>query len=142
MGDRLKTRVFISYAHQDLIWLHRLHVHLKPLMRSSQVDFWDDTRIQPGMDWRRAVASALSSASVAVLLISPHFLASDSIVENQLTPLLQAAESSGTTILSLIFSLLGEIRADVFMPPHAAVPGDPGPGSGLRPGVREWGLQS
>lgn len=101
-GNGLKTRVFISYSHQDLVWLQRLHVHLKPLMRTSQVDFWDDTRVQPGMDWKRAVENALSSASVAVLLVSPHYLASDSIVENQLTPLLEGAEASGTTILSVI----------------------------------------
>jgi len=79
-----RARVFISYSHHDVKWLERLRVHLKPLIRKQVVDLWDDTRISPGMDWRREIDTALSAASVAVLLISADFLASDFIVDNEL----------------------------------------------------------
>ena len=48
MADR---RMFISYSHADRKWLERLQVHLRPLIRDSIADIWDDTRIQAGDAW-------------------------------------------------------------------------------------------
>ena len=74
MADR---SVFISYSHADRKWLERLQVHLRPLIRDSIADIWDDTRIKPGDSWQLEIRKALESASVAVLLISADFLASE-----------------------------------------------------------------
>lgn len=99
-----RNQVFISYSHADTTWLKRLQVHLRPLERAGQLELWDDTRIQPGMQWQKEITKALARTKVAVLLISADFLASDFIAKNELPPLLAVAEAEGTLILPVIVS--------------------------------------
>lgn len=97
-----RTKLFISYSHQDQVWLDRLKRHLEPLNREGLIDSWDDTRIRPGDDWRQEIQAALDAAKVAVLLISADFFASKFIANNELPPLLAAAEGKGVKILSVL----------------------------------------
>lgn len=72
-----RTRVFVSYGHEDTDWLNRFQQHIAVLERLDVVDLWAaDTRISGGADWERKIDTALTNAKVAVLLISPAFLAS------------------------------------------------------------------
>jgi hypothetical protein len=99
-----RTKVFISYSHADKEWLERLKRHLKPLVRESNLDLWDDTHIRPGDDWKQEIRTALDTAQVAVLLISADFFASNFIDENELPPLLDAARAKGVRILPVVLS--------------------------------------
>jgi hypothetical protein len=101
--NRLKREcLFISYSHHDAPALARLQVHLKPFERAGRIKRWDDTRIVAGQHWAREIREALSSARVAVLLISADFLASDFIVKYELPELLAAARSKDVVLLPVL----------------------------------------
>lgn len=98
--------VFISYSHKDKEWLEELQLQLKPRLRLEDSDFsvWDDTQIQAGDKWGEEIENALGAASVGVLLVSKHFLGSDFIYNNELPPLMAAAEKQNMKILWILVS--------------------------------------
>lgn len=95
-------KVFVSYSHKDKEFLERMLVHLKPLEAAGLIDPWVDTRLRAGDRWKKQIETALQSASVAILLVSADFLASDFIVKNELPPMLSKAERDGTRIIPII----------------------------------------
>lgn len=101
-ADKRHKTVFVSYSHKDTIYLERLKVHLKPLERKSLIQLWSDTLILSGEKWKEKIQKALDNSAIAVLMISADFLSSDFIVNDELQPLLKAAEQKGTIIIPVI----------------------------------------
>ncbi len=100
LGGATGSHVFISYSHADRRWLDRLLRQLHPLVREGHIQVFADTGIRTGADWQNEIQAALDAASIAVLLISPDFLASDFIMDRELPGLLAGAASRGTTVMS------------------------------------------
>lgn len=106
-----RTQLFISYSHDDRNWFERLQVHLRPLVRDSTVDVWDDTKISPGSDWHDEIQRAVSRARIIVLLVSADFMASDYVAKYEMPGLLTAARSDGALILPVIVSASRYLRS-------------------------------
>ncbi|MEI7730999.1 MAG: toll/interleukin-1 receptor domain-containing protein [Verrucomicrobiota bacterium] len=94
-----RDHVFISYSHKDTKFLDQLLIHLKPLERAGKLTKWSDKQIASGSDWFAEIQESIAYTKVAVLLVSPNFLASDFIHEHEFGPLLLQAEKGGVRIL-------------------------------------------
>lgn len=99
-----KHSIFISYSHKDTEWLEEVKVHIKPLERFYGIEEWDDQKLRTSDKWRDKISEALNNATIAVLLFSPYFMASDFIVNNELQPLLENAEKKGVKIMPVMVS--------------------------------------
>jgi hypothetical protein len=98
----LRVPIFLSYAHEDAIYLERLLVHLEPLRMQDQVCAWSDKNLQPGEDWHAGIKASIGNAKVYVLLVSQHFLASTFIRNSELPSLLSQKQASGKLIIPLM----------------------------------------
>jgi GTPase SAR1 family protein len=94
-----REQVFISYSQKDKRFYDELITNLAPQERAGRVTTWSDAKMQPGAQSLDEIRAALATAKVALLLVSPDFLASDFIHHHELGPLLQGAEDEGVRLL-------------------------------------------
>ena len=81
--------VFVSYSREDENWRRRFTEMLKSLVRERRLEVWSDDRMVTGYEWRQQLAEAIDRARAALLLVSPSFLASDFIMDQELPALMQ-----------------------------------------------------
>ena len=97
-----KPTIFISYSHKDVEWKNRLETHLRGLQLQDRLDFWSDEKIGIGDAWLEKIQAAMNAASVAVLLVSPDFLASEFIVREEVKRLLERREKEKLPLLPIL----------------------------------------
>jgi len=95
-----RQKVFVSYNHIDKEYLEDIKRHFKPFLK--KINFWDDSKIQPGQKWKEEIRTAIHETKVAIFLVSTDFLGSEFIASEELPPLLKAAEEEGAVILIVI----------------------------------------
>jgi hypothetical protein len=79
-----RVGVFVSYSHQDERWCREVQAALADLHNAEQIAYFDDTGLAAGEDWARKITRSIDTASIAVLLVSEHFLQSRFIIEREL----------------------------------------------------------
>jgi WD40 repeat protein len=89
VGEGTDGLVFVSYSHEDAEWLRRFLVMLQPLVRNRRLQVWADEYIEVGNEWERDIDGAIGRAALALLLVSPDFLASHFIMDIELPALIQ-----------------------------------------------------
>lgn len=80
VGDRT---LFISYCQRDVEYKEQFETFLAPLQSQGTLGIktWSDQDIQIGANWQDEIDKRIKEAEVAVFLITPHFLASDSCMK-------------------------------------------------------------
>ena len=108
-GAKKVNRIFVSYSHKDRDWVDRLRVMISPYLRTaeSELDFWDDSRLQAGHQGNTEIRSALDYAGVAVALVSSNFLSSQYVTENELPVIVNAADEGELRLLWVYISAAG-----------------------------------
>lgn len=96
-----RTKLFVSYSREDREWLKRFSQHVAVLERRGLVEVWSDARLEPGVKWENEIDVALAEAKVAVLVVSPAFLASKWIWSREM-PQIIAHAAAGMDLLPLI----------------------------------------
>jgi hypothetical protein len=97
-----RTEVFVSYAHADnkeYGYKDELQQHLKMLENICKINYWDDTKITFGENWRDEIKKSLSATKVAILMTSANFFASDFIPTEEFDVILEARAKGAATIL-------------------------------------------
>ena len=87
IDKRRVVEVFVSYAHADDEYADSFLGGFKEMVAPSKkyrFEFWQDLVILPGETWEKEIRSALGGCKLGLLLVSPAFLASPFITEEEL----------------------------------------------------------
>ncbi|MFZ1221530.1 MAG: toll/interleukin-1 receptor domain-containing protein [Chthoniobacterales bacterium] len=108
-----RSQLFISYSHSNRRWWKVLEEMLAPWRRpllekgveeDDKVMLWIDTQLRAGDDWKAEIYAAIDRTKVAVLLVSPVFLASPFIATEELPRLMTAARTAGVRLCWVLLS--------------------------------------
>jgi hypothetical protein len=100
-------RIFVSYSHKDYeetTLVRQIFTHLYGLRQwFPDLEIWIDQKmIRVGDTWSREIDEALTGADLAVLIISPEFLASPFILKTEQARLLARREQSGLPLVPIM----------------------------------------
>src|SRR5262245_10366966 len=93
---------FISYSHDDYGMFSDFRIHLKSVERALNVEFWADNRLAPGFYWNSTIEKSINEANVFVLLVSPAFIASDYIYENEIPAIKGRHQRAAALVLPVV----------------------------------------
>jgi hypothetical protein len=95
-------RIFCSYSHEDEAHLDELRTSLRGLERQGLVKWWHDREIVPGWEWEEDIDKNLRSAEVILLLVTPDFMGSDYVHENEIARAIERHKRSEAHVIPVI----------------------------------------
>lgn len=97
-----KNKILVCYSRHDSELKARLDEHLLFQERLGSIELWSEDQVTPGDDQREAFGAALDAANLAVLLLSPAFLASPGIQDLQLPAILSKHRQAELQIVPVL----------------------------------------
>lgn len=104
--------VFISYAHDDEVWLDKLGTHLSNMEKQGVISAWYDGKIGPGINWEEEIKKHLEEARLILLLISHNFLQSEYCIKTEMRKALVRQSSGSAHVIPIILSPCDWKQAD------------------------------
>lgn len=95
-------KVFISYSHKDEEFKEELLTMLAGLRRQGVIDAWQDRQIEAGDEWNKSIEDAMNECDLALLLVSPEYLASRFIQDEEQPKLLQRHQEMQLRVIPII----------------------------------------
>jgi hypothetical protein len=95
-------KLFISYSHKDEEFKNELITMLAGLQRQGIIDTWQDRQIEGGDEWYTSIQDAMNDCDLALLLVSPDYLSSRFIQEEEQPKLLQRHKEMQLRVMPII----------------------------------------
>ena len=99
------TTIFISYSHKDVTWKEELESYLRILALNDDsvaLETWSDEQLRAGDDWETKIRAIMERASLALLIVTKNFLASEFISRQELPYLEERARHDGLEIIPVL----------------------------------------
>lgn len=98
-------QLFIMYDERDKEWRNDLEEHLTMLHRNDIInEIWHEGKLQAGDVIDETIAQRIDEADIILLLVTPRFLASDKLYENQLAQALARHDKNEVCIIPVLMS--------------------------------------
>jgi hypothetical protein len=97
-----QANIFLSYSHKDKKYADELIAQIKPLQQRYELNIHSDLHIEAGEMRQQELMTTLSGADIALVLLSPDYLASDWCINHELPQLLKQAERGNTLLIPVI----------------------------------------
>src|SRR5437762_12527701 len=95
-------KVFYCYAPEDKIFVKKLDVHLSGLKRQDKLLTWHNEELSPGTEREQVILRHLETSQIILLMISPHFLASNYCCSIEMTQAIDWHEKGIARVIPII----------------------------------------
>lgn len=94
--------VFISFSEDDEKFKKQFETHLTMLRRDGIIRPWHSKQVELGQEWEQETANHIDSAQIILLLVSPSFLASDQLYENEMMRAMKRQNSGDALVVPIV----------------------------------------
>ncbi|MBF0452710.1 MAG: TIR domain-containing protein [Candidatus Magnetomorum sp.] len=98
-----KRAVFISYSHKDKEWLDQIKKYLD-FYKNQGLTVWTDQELRAGDQWNTEIETAITRASISILLISIDFFNSTFIMKKEIPWIKQQFKTNDMRVIPIIVS--------------------------------------
>ena len=102
------SRIFVSYARKDHELLKRLKLFFGFLEGYHNISFFIDESLESGEKWLRRIREEIASCNIGLLFLSPAYFESKFVQTEELSPLLNRAESEQIVLIPAISHAVGQ----------------------------------